>query len=189
LAPPSPTKRSTHQVAQAIAPESQVVYVDYDRVVLAHARALLTSTREGACAYLDADARDTDKVTGEARRVLDFDQPVAVIMVGVLHLLPDSDDPWGLVARLLSAVPPESWLAVVHPTSDVAPDQMAAMTERYNKRVATAATMRTHAEVSRFFSGLELLPPGIVQLHRWQPGRAVETSDEIAAYCGLGRKA
>jgi hypothetical protein len=183
-----PVADNTHEVAQAVAPESRVVYVDNDPMVLAHARALLTSTSRGMCAYLDADARDVDKVIREARRVLDFGEPVAVIMVGVLHLLPDSDDPWGMVASLLSTVPQGSWLAVAHPTSDVAPDQMTTMTDRYNKGVATQATMRTHAQIARFFSGLDLLPPGVVQLHRWQPGRAAQTSDEIAAYCGLGRK-
>ena len=184
-----PVANNTHEVAQSVAPESRVVYVDNDPMVLAHARALLTSTPEGACAYLDADIRDTDGVLRAASGLLDFGQPVAVMLIGILQLIPDSDDPAGIAARLVSAVPAGSWIAIAHPASDVAADQVATMTSRYNRRVATATTLRTHAEISAFFAGTDLLPPGVVQYHQWRPGEPVGNAEgEIAAYCGLGRK-
>jgi len=184
-----PVANNTHEVAQSLAPDSRVVYVDNDPMVLAHARALLTSTPEGACAYLDADVRDTAGVLKAASGLLDFNQPIAVMMIGILHLIPDSDDPAGIVAQLVSAVPSGSWLAIAHPASDVAADQVATMTSRYNQRVSTAATLRTHAEISAFFTGTELLPPGVVQYHQWHPGElAGHGEGEVAAYCGLGRK-
>jgi hypothetical protein len=161
----------------------------YDPMVLAHARALLTSTPEGACAYLDADLRNTEKVLRAASGLLDFGQPIAVMLIGILHLIPDADDPAGIAARLIAALPAGSWLAVAHPASDVASDKVATMTDRYNQRVATAATLRTHAEISGFFAGTDLLPPGVVQYHQWHPGEpARDTEGEVAAYCGLGRK-
>ncbi len=165
------------------------MYVDNYPMVLAHARALLTSTHEGACGYLDANFRDTGKVLREASGLLDFSQPVAVMLIRILHLIPDVDDPAGIVARLVGALPAGSWLAIAHPASDVASDKVAAMTDRYNQRVATAATLRTHAEISAFFADTDLLPPGVVQYHQWYPGEpAGDTGGEIAAYCGLGRK-
>ena len=158
-------------------------------MVLAHARALLASRPEGACAYLDADLRDMRKVLRAASRLLDFDQPVAVMLIGVLHLIPDPDDPAGLVTQLIGALPAGSWLAIAHPASDVASDKVAIMTDRYNQRVSTAATLRTHAEISAFFAGTDLLPPGVVQYQQWHPGEpARDAEGEVAAYCGLGRK-
>ena len=184
-----PAAGNTHEVAQSLAPESRIVYVDNDPMVLAHARALLASTPEGACGYLDADLRDTGKVLRAASGLLDFGQPIAVMLIGVLHLIPDADDPAGIVARLIAALPAGSWLALAHPASDVAPDRVAAMTDRYNQRVATAATLRTHAEISAFFAGTDLLPPGVVQYHQWHPGEpARDAEGEVAAYCGVGRK-
>jgi hypothetical protein len=184
-----PVAENTHEVAQALAPESRVVYVDNDPMVLAHARALLTSAPEGACAYLDADIRDTGNVLRAASGLLDFGQPIAVMLIGLLHLIPDADDPAGIVARLVDELPAGSWLAIAHPASDVARDKVAAMADRYNQRVTTAATLRTHAEISAFFAGTELLPPGVVQYHRWHPGEpARDAEGEVAAYCGLGRK-
>jgi S-adenosyl methyltransferase len=184
-----PVAENTHEVAQSLDPESRVVYVDNDPMVLAHARALLTSAPEGACAYLDADIRDTGNVLRAASGLLDFGQPIAVMLIGILHLIPDADDPAGIVARLVGALPAGSWLAIAHPASDVAPDKVATMTNRYNQRVTTAATLRTHAEISAFFAGTDLLPPGVVQYHRWHPGEpAGDAEGEVAAYCGLGRK-
>jgi trans-aconitate methyltransferase len=184
-----PVAENTHEVAQSLAPESRVVYVDNDPMVLAHARALLTSAPEGACAYLDADILDTANVLRAASGLLDFGQPIAVMLIGILHLIPDADDPAGIVARLVGALSPGSWLAIAHPASDVARDKVATMTSRYNRRVATAATLRTHAEISAFFAGTEVLPPGVVQYHQWHPGEpARDAEGEVAAYCGLGRK-
>jgi hypothetical protein len=184
-----PVANNTHEVAQSLAPECRVVYVDNDPMVLAHARALLTSAPAGACAYLDADLRDTANVLDAAAGLLDFSQPIAIIMIGILHLIPDSDDPPGIVSRLIDAVPSGSWLAIAHPASDVAVDQVATMTRRYNQRVSTAATLRTHAEISALFAGTETIAPGVVQYHRWHPGEPARTAEgEVAAYCGLGRK-
>jgi trans-aconitate methyltransferase len=184
-----PVADNTHEVAQALAPECRIVYVDNDPLVLAHARALLTSTHEGSCAYLDADLRNVDHVLAAAAGSLDFSRPVAVMLLGILHYIPDADDPAGIVGRLVGALPPGSWLAVAHPASDVATDQVATMTERFNRQVSTGATLRTRAEVSAFFTGTELLPPGVVQYHQWHPGEAAsQAGGEIAAYCGLGRK-
>ena len=115
-----PTAGNTHQVAQAIAPESLVVYVDYDPVVLAHARALLTSGDEaGATEYIDADLRDTPTILAQARQLLDFTKPVAVTLLAILHAVPDADDPHAIVATLMDAVPPGSYLAVSHVGSEL----------------------------------------------------------------------
>ena len=114
-----PTASNTHEVAQAVAPESRIVYVDSDPIVLAHARALLTSSSEGATAYLDADLRDLDRIRSAAAQTLDFSKPVAVMMLIVLHLIPDSDDPYGIVKRLMDSLVPGSYLVIAHPASDI----------------------------------------------------------------------
>jgi hypothetical protein len=106
-----------------------------------------------------------------------------------LHLIPDQDGPHAIVARLIEAAPSGSWLAIAHPAREIQPDQVAEMTRRYNQRVSTAATLRTHAEISRFFDGMELLDPGVVQYHHWHPpATAPDPGEDIAAYCGLARK-
>jgi hypothetical protein len=185
-----PTANNTHQVAQAAAPGARVVYVDNDPLVLAHARALLTSMPEDATAYLDADARDPDKILAGAAGLLDFGQPIAVLLIGILQLIPAADNPHAIVARLVEAVPPGSWLAVYHPASDIDEQRVAEAVRRVNARTAGTTTLRTHAEIARFFDGLELLAPGLVQVQRWQPGSAApDNSDQIAAYAGLARKA
>jgi hypothetical protein len=184
-----PAADNTHEVAQRAAPSARVVYVDNDPIVLVHARALLASGPEGATAYIDADARDTDMILAEAAKFLDFSQPVAVMLLGVLHCIPDEDDPAGIAARLVSAVVPGSYLAIVHPASDVAIEKMEQAMGDYNRQAASALSARSHAEVSRFFNGLDLVEPGLVQIHRWRPG--VDDADqdrELAAYGGLGRK-
>ena len=184
-----PSASNTHEVAQRAAPESRVVYVDNDPMVLAHARALLTSSPQGATAYLDADLRDTGSLLAAAARTLDFGQPVALMLLGVLHCIRDEDEPHAIVARLLAAVPPGSYLAVAHPASDIAAEQMARSSRDYNQQAAAPVTMRTHAEVSRFFDGLELVEPGVVQVHRWRPGAGgPEQGRELANYGGVGRK-
>jgi S-adenosyl methyltransferase len=184
-----PSANNTHEVAQRLAPESRVVYVDNDPIVLVHARALLTSDPEGATAYLDADLRDTGRLLTEAAGTLDFGQPVALMLLGVLHCIPDDDDPHAIVASLLAAVPAGSYLVVAHPASDIAAEQMARSSRDYNERAAAPVTMRTHAEVCRFFEGLELVEPGVVQVHRWRPGTSDPGQDrELANYGGVGRK-
>ena len=125
--------------------------------MLLHARALLASRPEGATAYIDADLRDTGAILVQAARVLDFGQPVAVMLLGVLHCIPDKDDPAAIVARLVDAVPPGSYLTIAHPASDVAADQVAASMRKYNEHVTVPLTARSHAEVSAFFTGLDLV--------------------------------
>jgi hypothetical protein len=184
-----PSANNTHEVAQRVAPQTRVVYVDNDPVVLLHAQALLTSSPEGATAYVDADLRDTGVILTQAARILDFGQPVAVMLLGVLHCIPDKDDPAAIVSRLVDAVPAGSYLTIAHPASDVATEQMAVSMRNYNEHAAVPLTARSHDDVSAFFAGLDLLEPGVVQLHRWRPGTGDPGSGrELANYGGLGRK-
>ena len=183
-----PTANNTHQVAQRVVPESRIVYVDNDPIVLSHARALLTSAPAGRCAYVDADARSVDQILAEAARTLDFTQPVAVMMLGLLHFIPDSDDPCSLTARYLAAVPSGSYLAVSHASSDIDPDQQSAAARSYNTHSATPITLRSRAEVARFFRGLDLVPPGITPLGQWSPGAAQAAPRHLPTYTALARK-
>jgi hypothetical protein len=183
-----PTAENTHEVAQAIARESRVVYVDNDPIVLAHARALLDSTPEGATAYVDADVRDPGKIIDAAARTLDFRQPVAVMMLAIIHFIPDSDGPRQMVSRLMEAVPPGSFLAISSVTTDLAPEEMSAGSEAYNARLGPNQFVpRTRAETVGFFDGLELVEPGFVPVPQWR-GRADPSEELIPAYAGLGRK-
>src|SRR5580693_3165520 len=144
-----PTASNTHEVAQAVTAQARIVYVDNDPIVLAHARALLTSTREGATAYIDADLRDTSAILQGARRTLDFSQPVALMLLIILHMIPDTDDPYGIVARLMQALPSGSYLVLAHPASDIHAAKMAEMTKRVNDRMTgPKATMRDRAGVA-----------------------------------------
>jgi trans-aconitate methyltransferase len=184
-----PTAGNTHEVAQAIAPDARVVYVDNDPMVLAHARALLTGTTAGSTSYLDADLRNQEEILRAASELLDFRQPVAVLLIGVLQLIPDDDDPFAIVARLVEVVSPGSWLAIFHPASDILPDQIGEAARRVNARSANTTTLRTHAQITRFFDGLEMLDPGLVQVHRWRPGSAApDDGEQIPGYAGLARK-
>jgi len=140
-----PTAGNTHEVAQSIAPESRIVYVNNDPIVLAHALALLTSTPEGATAYLDADLRDTGKIVQAAGGILDFTQPIAVMLVGVLHGIPDAGDSAGAGRQLLAAVAPGSYLVGAHPASDIHTEQIGAAATRFNRVMDDGVTLRTHA--------------------------------------------
>jgi O-methyltransferase involved in polyketide biosynthesis len=184
-----PAADNTHEVAQQVAPESRVVYVDNDPIVLAHARALLVGSPEGATAYIDADLRDTDAIVREAARLIDFRKPVAVMLLGVLHCIPDAEDPAATVTRLMAAMPPGSFLVVAHPAIDIATGQMGESMRSYNEQAPVPLTARTHAEVCRFFEGLDLVEPGVVQLYWWHPGAGDPGTDrELANYGGVGRK-
>jgi hypothetical protein len=184
-----PTANNTHEVAQAAAPDARIVYVDNDPMVLAHARALLTSTPQGATAYLDADLRDSEAILTRAADLLDFSQPVALLLVGILQLIPAGDEPHAIVASLVAALPAGSWLAIYHPASDVDQHRVGEAVRRVNAQSVSPTTLRTHEEIARFFDGLDLLEPGLVQVQRWQPGSiALSKDSQIAAYAGLARK-
>jgi hypothetical protein len=183
-----PAASNTHEVAQAVAPGSRVVYVDNDPIVLTHARALLTSTPQGATAYLDADLRSPGQILGAAALTLDFSEPVALILLGIMHLIQDSEDPYGIVAKLMAALPAGSYLALSHPASDIGAGQSEAQ-RRYNERVSTPQTLRSHAEVCRFFGGLQLVPPGAVYVHTWRADPGDEApAGTTSAHGGVGRK-
>jgi hypothetical protein len=181
-----PTASNTHQAAQEVAAGCRVVYVDYDPVVLSHARALLTSTPEGATDYIDADLRDTGDVLEKAARTLDFTKPVAVTMLAILHAIGDDEDPYGIVAQVMAAVVPGSYLAISHLPSDLEPDRLAESRDRVNRLSHQQYTHRSHAEVLRFFDGLQLVEPGLVELRKWRP--TVESTRMTPGWCGLGRK-
>ncbi|SBW28910.1 hypothetical protein FDG2_6175 [Candidatus Protofrankia californiensis] len=182
-----PSANNTHQVAQRAAPTSRIVYVDNDPIVLVHARALLTSSPQGATAYLESDLRDPNTIMKKAAATLDFTSPVAVMLVAILHCVADEDDPYGIVTTLLDAVPSGSYLVLSHPASDITAEEMREAATRMNASVAEKVTFRSHAEVSRFFDGLELLEPGIVPTTRWRPDPGADTTP-MPVWAGLARK-
>jgi hypothetical protein len=185
-----PTAVNTHQVAQAIAPESRVVYVDYDPVVLAHARALLTSHEAGATEYIDADLRDTDKILGPAARLLDFSKPVAVTLLMILHVIPDADDPHALVARVMDAMPSGSYLALSHLGSELLDQEKKQGFEDVVSRSAQQQYIgRDREQMERFFAGMDLVEPGLVRVEEWHPDPAgAGETGRSALWCALGRK-
>jgi SAM-dependent methyltransferase len=184
-----PTAGNTHEVAQAVAPAARIVYVDNDPVVLSHAQALLTSAPDGATAYLHADLRDVGGIVRAAAQTLDFGEPVALMLLIILHLIPDADDPYGIVAALLQALPAGGYLVLSHPAGDIRAAQMAEMTRRVNERMSgPQATMRDRAGVTRFFGGLDLLEPGVVQPQQWRPEPGVISPAQVTAWCGVARK-
>jgi hypothetical protein len=182
-----PTVANTHEVAQAVAPECRVVYVDNDPVVLLHARSRLVCDPAGATDYVEADLRDTGRILAEAGRTLDFSQPVAVLLLLILHLIPDPDDPHGIVGQLMEATVPGSFLVLTHVTADIEAEAMAEMARCLNRLVAQKGTTRTKAEVTRFFQGLELAAPGVVPPQRWRPGGPVPRG-KVPAWAGVARK-
>ncbi len=184
-----PTVDNTHEVAQRVAPASRVVYVDNDPLVLAHARALLTSTREGATDYIDADLHDPGKILAEAAQTLDFDKPVAVTMLGVVIFINDDEEAYSIVRQFLDAVPSGSYLVLSHTiTSPEMPDVDAAVAF-WNEHGTPKLTQRTPEQMARFFDGLELLEPGVVSCSRWRPEDTPwGVPDEVAMFGGVGRK-
>ncbi len=184
-----PSADNTHEVAQRAAPDARIVYVDNDPIVLTHAHALLTSSPEGATAYIDADLRDTGTILHKAAEVLDFGQPVAVMLVGILHCIPDGDNPAAIVGQLLAAVSPGSYLVIAHPANDIHATQISDAATRLNHVMKEEVTLRSRAGVSRFLAGLDLVEPGLVQLHRWRPGPfGPVPRHDLANYGAIGRK-
>jgi hypothetical protein len=184
-----PTAGNTHQVAQAIAPETRVVYVDYDPVVLAHARALLTSGEAGATEYIDADLRDTDKILTQAAELLDFSQPVAVTMLTILHAIPDADDPHAIVAKIMDAVPPGSYLVITHAGSDLLePEALQGLYDSLNGKAQQQFQWRGGEQVARFFAGTDLVEPGLVRVDDWRPEPGADDTRKSALWAAVGRK-
>jgi hypothetical protein len=183
-----PAANNTHEVAQSVTPDARVVYVDNDPVVLAHARALLTSGPSGVTSYLDADLRNPGPILEQAADTLDFSRPVAVMLMGVMHLIGDADDPAGVVATLKRTVPEGSYLALSHPAADIDSDAMANAQQRQNQMQAEQVTFRRRDEVAGFFAGLEMVEPGLVRAPDWRPDTLDEAQTRAALWAGLGRK-
>jgi hypothetical protein len=182
-----PTADNTHEVAQRAAPDSRIVYVDNDPIVLTHARALLSSNPAGATDYIDADLRDTAAILAKAAETLDFREPIAVILVGVLHCIPDQADPAAIVARLMRAVPYGSYLTISHPASDIHAREMAAGSAMMNQSLAAPVTFRPREQVERYFDGLTLLEPGLVATTQWRPLPGADTTP-LPGWVGVARK-
>jgi hypothetical protein len=162
-----PNGDNVHAVAQELAPETRVVYVDYDRIVQAYARTLLQSTPEGATDFVVADLREPERIVEEARATLDFDQPIALVLVSVLHNVPE--DAHAIVGRLLEALPPGSFLVISHLASDIHAEEIAEAVTLLTESSYEVFVARDRAAVARFFEGLELLEPGVVPVDQWRP--------------------
>jgi SAM-dependent methyltransferase len=184
-----PSADNTHEVAQRVTPQARIVYVDNDPSVLVHARALLASSRQGMTAYVEADLREVAPILRAAAGTLDFTRPVGLLLVGVLHCIPDRQDPGRIVARLLDALAPGSYLVLAHPASDIHTSQIGQATSRFNRLADQGVTLRGRGAVAAFLDGLDLVDPGLVQLHRWRPGPGgPEPGHDLANYGAVGRK-
>jgi hypothetical protein len=179
-----PTVDNTHEVAQRVAPTARIVYIDNDPMVLAHARALLVGTPEGATAYVDADARNTDKILADAARILDFTQPVAVMLLGILGHIDDDETARAIVEALMAAVPPGSYLTVNDGTQSKERDEAERV---YDDTGGVPYHARTPEQISGFFAGLDILEPGVVSTPLWRPDPG-DAPVPVAEHCGVGRK-
>jgi DNA-binding HxlR family transcriptional regulator len=187
-----PTAHNTHEVAQSVAPASRVVYVDNDPLVLTHARALLTSAPEGKTAYIDADLREAATIldSAEVRDTLDFSQPVGLLLIAVLHFIPGDGVVEPIVRQLVEALPVGSFLAVTHLTNDFLPSEVVARHEEMQRSGRSDFWMRSKAEVTSLFSGLDLLDPGVVPPTKWRPDAGTEDYDlaVVNGWAAVGRK-
>jgi O-methyltransferase involved in polyketide biosynthesis len=184
-----PTVDNTHDVAQRVAPESRIVYVDNDPLVLVHARALLTSTPEGATDYIDADIHDPEKILREASRTLDFSQPIAIIMLGIVNFVMDTGQAQAIIDQLVDGVPPGSFLVLSHPTTEVDAEPMTEAVRYWNGQGSSPMTLRTRDELLRFFHRVNLLEPGVVSCPRWRPDVIeIDGPVDVTHFCGVGRK-
>jgi hypothetical protein len=186
-----PTLDNTHEVAQRVAPDSRIVYVDNDPMVLVHAQALLTSSPQGVTDYIEADLREPEKILAEAARTLDFSRPVAIMLLGILHFITDTDEVFTIVDRLRDAVPAGSYLALTHATLELGEqsDANAEAQAMWNEKAAVPITPRTKQQILRFFDGMQVLEPGLVSMSRWRPdGSPDQPPAEVAGYSGVGRK-
>ncbi|MFE7705706.1 SAM-dependent methyltransferase [Streptomyces sp. NPDC057486] len=183
-----PTANNTHEVAQRLAPECRVVYVDNDPLVLTHARALLADTPEGACAYIDADVRDVDTILEQAARTLDFSRPIGLTMLGIMGQLPDEDGPLAIVDRLVAALPSGSYLALSDGTNTS--EALNTAIRAYNANSASSYHLRSPEQIAGFFHGLDLVDPGVVRTAAWRPdpGQPLDDTAQGHAASGVGRK-
>jgi hypothetical protein len=184
-----PTADNTHDVAQRAAPESRIVYVDHDPVVISHARALLTSNPAGKTDYIQADLRDWTTISAGAQQTLDFSRPVAVLLIAVLHFILDAEDPHQVISRMMADLAPGSYLVIAHAASDIEAGTAAAMARSYNATSSLTITPRDRATVARFFDGMELTGPGLLPLAQWPgSGPATTSGSDLICYCGIARK-
>ena len=186
-----PTAENTHEVAQGIAPDARVVYVDNDPIVLVHARALLTSTREGATAYIDADIRRPDRILNDPQLhgTLDLTQPVGLVLLAILHFVDDSEEPHAIVARLVEAMAPGSYLVISHATYDPMPPEIVTRLKAAIANTGEKGGPRDREQFERFFTGLTLVEPGIVPIGEWrpEPGEPVPDPAEVGVYGAVAR--
>jgi O-methyltransferase involved in polyketide biosynthesis len=183
-----PTANNTHEVAQATAPDSRVVYVDNDPIIMVHARALLTSTPQGITDYVQADLREPDTILREAARTLDFSRPVGLMLLGILNFITDTDEAHAIVDRLLDALPSGSYLVISHPTAEVDSEAIKETMRLWNKKGAAPIVARSRQELIRFFDGRELLEPGVVSCSLWRPDcTALGVPVEVFHFSGVGR--
>ncbi len=182
-----PARDNTHEVAQRVAPDCRIVYVDNDPIVMAHARALLTSTPQGKCGYVEADLRDPGTILTEAARTLDLTKPAAVLLLAILHFVPDASGPGAVVATLAGGLAPGSFVAVSHLTADFAPEQVSAAAQAYNALAPVPVTPRTHAQVSALFGRLPLVAPGVVKVTEWRAAHNAPFGQPADLYAGLAR--
>jgi O-methyltransferase involved in polyketide biosynthesis len=181
-----PTVDNTHEVAQRVVPDARVVYVDNDPLVLAHARALLTSTPEGTTDYLDADLHEPDAILAAAAHTLDFSRPVAVMLLGIVNYIAGDDEARAIIGRLLDAVPAGSHLALSHTSVGPGTDEAVA---HWNRHGSPKLIQRTKSEVAELFTGLDLLEPGVVSCAHWRPEATPwGEPEEVHIVCGVGRK-
>jgi hypothetical protein len=181
-----PTANNTHQVAQAVAPDARIVYVDNDPIVLVHARALLTSTPEGATDYIDADLHEPEKIIEGAAKTLDFSQPVAISMLAILEFITTTEEARSIIGTLLDAVPSGSYLTISQPVHSKEMDEAARL---WNESGATTVVIRSFEEIASLFDGLEMVEPGLVPLPQWRPEPTTRYQDQDVSYLGgVGRK-
>ena len=184
-----PTAGNTHEVAQSVAPEARVLYVDYDPIVLAHARALLTSGDAGETEYIEADLRDTDTILEKARDFLDFTKPVGITLVAILHAIPDADDPHAIVARLLDAVPSGSYLAFTHVGADLLdPETRARLEGLSSQSMQQRVGFRDRTQIARFLDGTDPVAPGLVRAELWHPDPDTHLTTESCLWSAVTRK-
>lgn len=180
-----PRQNNVHEVAQHVAPEARIVYVDYDPIVLAHAHGLLKGTPAGSVAYLCRDLRDIGGILDDAAQTLDFTKPTAIILFGVLHFFANEENPRDIVTRLADALAPGSYLAISHLART---PELEATFERLNENMSESVILRNQPEVADLFGDLDPIEPGLVELPQWRPDAQTADAGPLPMWCGLARK-